>query len=448
MNDSLPAPQAASRGGYFRVLIIGLLSLSAASAYLTRVISGVNTSIAAELTYGDEAMGELLSAFALGYFLFQVPGGWLASTWGVRKVLPTLAVLWSGATVWFAFAETGQEIYWSRIALGLAQAGLVPCCAQAIKDWLPARERGLGSATVGLSMQLGGAAAGLSTGLFLQVTSWRNIYAGYSLTGLAWAAAFAWLYRNRPAAHPRVSADEAAWIAHGERTREHGIPAAAADARSSPGGVRAALRLTLALLLSVPLWLICAQSFCRAFAYEFYTTWYAAFLEKSRGVSASSAAMLNALPILAFGVGNVLAGLLIDALLRRWKNPWLSRCLPAAVALVGCGLCTLGGATSTGPVGAVVWLTCGMFLAGAAGPSAWAATMEVGGSHAAVAVGVMNMTGNIGSWLCPLVLGKMFASIEQGAGAWSSVLYLMVAINFAGAVCWLLVNPAKPIQAS
>lgn len=447
MSDSLPAPTAVPREGYFRVLIIGLLSLSAASAYLTRVISGVNTSIAAELHCGDEEMGELLGAFSLGYFLFQVPGGWLASTWGVRKVLPTLAVLWSAATVWFAFADTGKHIYLSRIALGIAQAGLVPCCAQAIKDWLPVRERGLGSAAIGLSMQLGGAAAGLSTGLLLQLTSWHSIYAGYSLTGLAWAAAFAWLYRDRPADHPRLSPAEAEWIAQGKQS-PLGEGATTSSAVMPWEVLRSTIHLALALLLSLPLWLICAQSFFRAFSYDFYTTWYAAFLEESRDVSASSAAMLNALPILAFGVGNVLAGLLIDTLLHRWKNPWLSRCLPAALALLCCGLCTLGGATSTGPTGAVVWLTCGMFLAGAAGPSAWAATMEVGGRHAAVAVGVMNMTGNIGSWLCPIVLGWMFAVIKRGDGEWSSVLYLMVAINFAGAVCWLLVNPARPIKAS
>ncbi|MFN9266864.1 MAG: MFS transporter, partial [Acidobacteriota bacterium] len=46
-----------------------------------------------EYSLSDLEIGSLLSAFVLGYALFQAPGGWLGDRFGARRVL-TGAILW------------------------------------------------------------------------------------------------------------------------------------------------------------------------------------------------------------------------------------------------------------------------------------------------------------------------------------------------------------------
>ena len=40
-------------------------------------------------------------------------------------------------------ASSAEELHLSRVALGFAQAGLVPCCAKVIADWFPLPRRGI-----------------------------------------------------------------------------------------------------------------------------------------------------------------------------------------------------------------------------------------------------------------------------------------------------------------
>jgi MFS family permease len=109
-------------------------------------MSDATTTIQNEFGLRNEEIGNILAGFALGYFCFQVPGDWIGTKFGARIVLPALSVLWSLCTFWFGMAGSGWQLRCSRIALGLAQAGLIPCCAKVIADWFPVVQRGLASA--------------------------------------------------------------------------------------------------------------------------------------------------------------------------------------------------------------------------------------------------------------------------------------------------------------
>src|SRR5437867_3174190 len=138
-----------------RYIVLVMLALAAAVAYLTRVLGAVNTTIAEELRYSDDQMGAILANFFVGYVWLQVPGGWLGGRFGVRRVLPVMTIVGSLAAVWTALSRSGQSMWWSRVALGVAQAGLVPCAAKALAEWFPVSQRGVASATVTTSMQAG-----------------------------------------------------------------------------------------------------------------------------------------------------------------------------------------------------------------------------------------------------------------------------------------------------
>src|SRR5262249_51193329 len=143
--------------------------------YLTRGLGAFTTTIAEEFDVRYEVMGDVIAGFTVGYFLFQVPGGLLANALGSRVVLSFFGLAWSLCAVWGSEARSPTELYWSRVAMGFVQAGLVPCCAKVAADWFPITSRGMVSAVLTGSMQLGGIlATGLSAS-FLETAGWRRL---------------------------------------------------------------------------------------------------------------------------------------------------------------------------------------------------------------------------------------------------------------------------------
>lgn len=78
---------------------------------IVRYIDRVNISVTARqmmpaLGLSNTQMGQMFSAFVLGYALFQIPGGWLGDRWGARLVLTVAVIWWSIFTALTAVAAT------------------------------------------------------------------------------------------------------------------------------------------------------------------------------------------------------------------------------------------------------------------------------------------------------------------------------------------------------
>ena len=67
--------------------------------------------------------------------------------------------------------------------------------------------------------------------------------------------------------------------------------------------------------------------------------------------------------------------------------------------------------------------------------------MDVGGKFTGTVSGAMNMMGNLGGVLSPLVLG----SIVKHTGNWDLTFYLTGGLYFVGATCWLFIDSTTPL---
>lgn len=433
--SSRPQAEApSSRPTNVRLWVIVGLALASTFAYLTRNALGpANTTIQQELSLSPKAMGVIMATFFLGYTFFQVPSGLMANRWGTRRVLPLLCLAWSACGVWTGSANSVSAFWWSRFISGLAQAGLVPCSAKAVRDWVPPAQTGLASSAVAGSMTLGGViAAGLTSQLMPQL-GWRGVFFLYSAVGVLWAMLFYATFRNRPEEHPKVNPEELELIRAG---REAPVLAEAV-AKERPREVLAAMAT------SPTLWLLCLQAFCRAFGVVFFSTWFPAYLEKGRGVDRVEAGMLSMWPQVGILVGNLVGGFLADWLLSRTRSKWVSRCATSAVALLLCAG-TLYAATVIPDAHMAVWaIVLGSVCFGCGSPAGWAAQMDVSGKHTATVFAIANMAGNFGAWVCPIVLGQTIESINLGQTSWSMLLYIIAGIYLLGAIFWVLINPHR-----
>jgi MFS family permease len=392
--------------------------------YLDRVcISATATAMSAELGMTKTQMGQVLSAFVVGYVLFEIPGGWLADRYGARSLLTRIVVWWSAFTALTGVAWNFASLLVIRFLFGCGEAGAFPGCASALSRWFPRAERGRAQAVIMVGSRLGGAFA---PGLVIAVMSasgWRSAFWIFAAAGIVWAAIWAWWYRNSPEEHPSVTTREIDAIRFGR------------DA-----GTHTTLVPWAALLRHKGVWALCAMYSGYAFGLYFYLTWLPTYLQEGRGVALSMVGFYAALPFLAGAVCNLLGGWLTDYLSRRVRLRWARR-IPAMGGLVAAA----GLLTAAALIQDNTWSLAALALSfGAADlilAVCWATCLDIGREHAGTVSGAMNSLGQIGGVIAPALIGWLVES----TGAWQLPLLIAAGYYAVSALLWLAIDPEKPL---
>ena len=421
-------PIAPTRVRWNVILLLGFASLC---AYLLRNgIAAANTTIQKELQIDDAQMGTILAAFGTAYFIFQVPGGLLATTFGSRIAFLIVTAGCAIVNIWTTLVTSVKSLWIARFAMGVFQAGLTPISARVLKVWIPIRQRGMSSAVIAASMSVGSVITVAVTGALLNKgISWQAIFVAYSLIGFLWCGLYGWYFRNTPNEHTGVNASEMQIIGEGRDQSHSATQFQWKD---------------LAIVLKTPgLTGLCVQAFFRNAGYMFFVTWFFAFLEYKYGIDKTQAGLLNSLPLFAVVVGSLSGGFIVDLLYRLTNSKNVSRSGTAFFALLLSGGFTLASAWLDTATGLSVMIAIGALFSGAGSPAAWAATVDVGDRNAEVVMGIMNMAGSLAGILLPWLLGAWFKEIRESNGDWDQVIYLHAAFYFAGAFCWLFVKPDK-----
>lgn len=408
-----------------RVLLVGATFLLAVLLYVDRIcISTAKDGLTLDLGLTDKQFGWVLSAFALGYALFQTPSGWLADRFGPRRVLTSVVALWSlftGLTGWV----TGYiSMLVVRFLFGAGEAGGFPCMARAIYSWVPMKERGQVTGINFSGGRIGGALALVLIPWMIQAMGWRNMFHVLMLVGGVWALAwYAW-FRDDPAQHPRISPDELNYIlAHRQEGR--------LESRLSAG----------LLLRSGNMWLAMTQYFCSNFTFFFMLSWLFPYLKKTYNLDPVTAGWYSASTFIAGACGNVVSGRVIDLIYRagKWR---LSRQLPA---IIGFALAAVGViiAAQMDTVGlAVFWLSVAVFGADMTLAPSWAFCTDIGRQHSGAVSGTMNMAGNLGSFVTTLA----FPYLLDWTRTHVTFFYIAAALNIMAAFLWLAVKPEQPLE--
>ena len=161
--------------------------------YIDRVcISSAKDAITDDLALTDIQMGWVLSAFALGYALFQVPGGALGDKYGVRKVMTSIMVLWSVFTAMTGAAWNYVSMLTARFIFGAGEAGAFPNIARAAFSWVPLQERGTFQGINFSGSRLGAAFALPLVAYLIDVWGWRTIFYFFGAVGILGAVLFSY----------------------------------------------------------------------------------------------------------------------------------------------------------------------------------------------------------------------------------------------------------------
>lgn len=397
--------------------------------YIDRVcISQAAPMMQADLGLSKVQMGYAFTAFGWAYGLFEIPGGWLGDRIGPRRVLMRVVSMWSVFTIATGWAWNLSSLVVSRFLFGVGEAGCFPNITKAFTLWFPVSERVRAQGILWLSARWGGAFTPLLVGWMLAHGGeghaglglhYKWVFLMFGLLGIVWAWSFYGWFCDHPKDHPAVNAAELAEIGDTGHEGDHSMPWAK-------------------LFASRTVWMLWAQYFFMSYAWYFYITWFPTYLkEHFTTLTEMQRAFLACVPLFFGGIGSIAAGLL-SARLDLWLGSIARTRRILGVAGLGlAGVMLLFSIQITAPVASVLCIGLAALFSDLSMPGSWGACMDVGGRHTGALSGSMNMVGQFGGAIAPMVVPLVLAAT---ANNWSINMGLFAASYFLGALCWAFID--------
>jgi MFS family permease len=187
--------------------------------------------------------------------------------------------------------------------------------------------------------------------------------------------------------------------------------------------------------------MLCVQYFFMSFSWYFYMTWLPTFVNELK-LSPAVATSVKILPLFLGGLGALVSGFIAAPLARALGSVKRARRLLSSSSFACAGICLILSTLIREPWLKMVAIGFASFCNDVVLPPAWGACMDVGGKFSGTLSGAMNMTGNLGGSLFPVVTGFI---LDHMGNNWNLVFYLCTASYVFASLLWMRLDPVTPI---
>jgi len=367
-----------------------------------------------DLGFNPAKTGVLLSAFFWVYAFMQMPTGWLADRFGVRRTYGLGFAFWSLTTILTGVTKNLAGLILARVSVGLGQSIAFPASARATANWFQERERGMVIGLYLAGVRYGTALVNLFGAWFLIRYDWRLFFVVIGAAPLVWLAPWMFFLRK--------------W----EEKSKYESPAV-------PQHQSASFKGSLSLLKNRGALGIFLGFFAYNYVWNVFLAWLPSYLLMERKVGAKEMGVFSAMPYVAMSVIILISGALSDWLVRRgYDEKKVRKIFIATGMLVGCLIVPAGMVEDN--MTAVWLLTVSLSGLGITSPNTWALTQTVSSKGIVGTVsGIQNTGGNIGAILAPLLTGF----IAHKKGSFALALGLCGVILVGGIIAYLLLVKDK-----
>ncbi|QKJ89075.1 MFS transporter [Paramixta manurensis] len=396
--------------------------------YFIEYIDRVNISIAApllksEMHMSNTQLGLALSAFGYCYAIFQIINGYLGDKIGPRRMLAISGLFWAAGTIATGFVGGLVSLIFSRMLVGLGEAGSIPNATRAMGNWVPVEKRGFAQ---GFTHSAARAAAAITPPIMVALIpflGWRGAFIALGVVSLVWVVTWAIYFRNDPRTHRGVTPEEIAEL-----------PAYSGPAHRTPVPWLALTRRILPVTLVF---------FCHAWALWLYLSWLPSFFVGEYGINLKTSALFTSGVFIAGVVGNTAGGMLTDAWYKRTKNLNAARrniIILGFLGSLGFMSCVLFIHQQT--IIALCLAASLFFLELTEGP-VWAVPLDIAPSYAGVASGFVSTAAGGAGVVSPLAFGY----ISDVTGSYRLPFIMSIALLLCGVVLAFWIRPDHPLQA-
>lgn len=207
----------AARAGRYRWVIVALLFTATVINYVDRQMIGLLKPMLMadpslemdELGYANVVVWFQI-AYAVGYLGF----GRIVDLIGARIGYAAAVVIWTIAHIAHGGAYSVGQFAAARFGLGIGEAGNFPAGVKAVTSWFPAKERAFAVGLFNAGTNVGAILTPLIVYFMIAYLgmSWRMVFVATGIFGVLWLVAWLAMYRDDPAQHAKVSAEELAHI--------------------------------------------------------------------------------------------------------------------------------------------------------------------------------------------------------------------------------------------
>ncbi|OXJ32462.1 MFS transporter [Burkholderia sp. HI2714] len=399
--------------------LLPFLILCYTLSFIDRINIGfAHAQMAAELHFSDAVYGLGAGIFFIGYMAFEIPSNaWLART-GARRTIARIMVLWGLGSAATMFVTTPAQFYACRFLLGVFEAGFFPGILFYLGAWYPPRQRAKAFALFMTALYLAGLIAGPVSGAILSyfdgvggLRGWQWLFVVEGLPSSALGLVALRFLDDRP--------DDARWLSDADKAA---LRAAHAQAEADAPHAHAARPL----LAHRDFWLLCAANFAIAAAGYALVFWMPVILHRGGLHGAMQIGLLSALPYLC-GIAGMLAMGWRTGRRREWRKD-------GAVAMLACAAALAGLASTSGTSHLMIALCIAVATHAAALPAFWVLPgLALPKRSMAVAIAAITMTGAIGGFASPFLMGVL----NTATGSMRGGLYFNAALLAAGAIALL-----------
>lgn len=398
-----------SPAGKKRIWIYVFLFTLTLINYVDRVsLSIAAKALEAEFNISPVAMGYLFSSFIWLYFFALIPMGYLVGRFGPRTVNTWGIGVWSLATATTSLATGFASLLTFRLIMGMGEATTYPAGARVIRDWMPARERGMATATFHSGSLVGPAVGAIGFGWLISTFGWRPAFVVAGLIGFVWLAAWLKWYR-----HPA----QATWLGEAERQEilEAGGESSVIKDKVPALGLRGLAR-------SRTVWAISLTHGCAVYATYFFLTWLPGYLQAEKGMDVLDSGIYTAVPYLGAAILAVIIGRLSDRVLSPAALASGGRRLViGAVLLASALIFVVPVLESTWAVLAVITLSLATCASAVSLDLSLLNDLLKSEDDVGTAAGFVTAGGNLFGLLAPIVTGYLVAGTGGFAAAFITV---------------------------
>lgn len=413
-----------------RAWIALLIFIAVIINYMDRIALSVAAKpIAAAFNLSPVQLGYLFSGFLWTYVICLIPLGILVERTGAKRMMGGGIAIWSAATAVTAAMGSFGAILACRLVMGASEATTYPAGGRVIRDWFPARERGLVTTLFNGGSSVGPAFGALLTAALVSQFSWQAAFVALGVLGFLWLAAWAIWYRTP---------EEATWLPDAER--QIILAARNGDAPVEQGAPPSSIAY---LLSQRSVWGLVITQACLVYTAYLFLTWLPSYLQSTRELSTMNTGYLTAAPYLV----TMILGLAIARASDRWLTATditsgRRRNFIAAMAVLSLLILAAPVVTSLWQLLAVLTLVLTGSTTGAGLNFTLASDLLRNPRDVSRVVSITALGGNLFGLIAPIITGYVVAA----TGGYTVAFRIAAALLLCGA-CATLAMTRKPITA-
>ena len=190
ITDNTPAKSSTVSKSY-SYYVFSLLILLYMFDYIDRmIVASLFPFIKADWNLTDAQCGLLVSAVYWSILIFSLPVSVFIDRWSRKNCIGIMAVIWSIATVSCAFTKNFTQLFATRAAIGVGEAGYAPGGTAMISALFPKSQRALALGIWTASIPLGSAIGIGLGGVVAHYWGWRHAFGLVALPGFVVAILF------------------------------------------------------------------------------------------------------------------------------------------------------------------------------------------------------------------------------------------------------------------